>query len=330
MASTENSWHNSYPTAYSNHNRVLGMILAFNYDHIDPLNLIMGQYQSMCEGGWYPTVAVFTTANWSDTMKRYFRQRTFCYRINASIPIIVDVHPPSIGFGLGAEHRRFMGSQLDSHDVFIYHEDDILVKHSHLVAYLAETKKLRIGLGDSAIKDYSIGFQRYRRLVRSPNHHAINSGEQDIFEQDLMEETPNFRPTCIANSPYLVVEGNIHQAMWILTREQVETLQGKCSFLNQSSPSREYMSSFSLFYTKKYHCALIKVIPGDRLTTFVVHHYYQQRHVSWYPVFHSDENIRAGYHYYAQPKVKVDLPPCWSNIYASAFAEQYPPVNPTS
>jgi hypothetical protein len=101
MASTENSWHDSYPTAYSNHNRVLGMILAFNYDHIDPLNLIMGQYQSMCEGGWYPTVAVFTTANWSDTMKRYFRQRTFCYRINASIPIIVDVHPPSIGFGLG-------------------------------------------------------------------------------------------------------------------------------------------------------------------------------------------------------------------------------------
>ena len=109
MASSEDSWHNSYPTAYSNHNRVLGMILAFNYDHIDPLNLIMGQYQSMCEGGWYPTVAVFTTANWSDTMKRYFRQRTFCYRINASIPIIVDVHPQSIGFGLG---------QLDS-DSFI-------------------------------------------------------------------------------------------------------------------------------------------------------------------------------------------------------------------
>ena len=186
------------------------MILAFNYDHIDPLNLIMGQYQSMCEGGWFPTVAVFTTSNWSDTMRRYFRQRTFCYRINASIPIIVDVHPPSIGFGLGqldfilclgernlmmklftlfqmtrlkfllnltckmvlhtiyligAEHRRFMGGVLDNHDVFIYHEDDIVVKHSHLVAYLAETKRLRLGLGDSAIRDYSIGFQRYRRLV---------------------------------------------------------------------------------------------------------------------------------------------------------------------
>jgi hypothetical protein len=77
--------------------------------------------------------------------------------------------------------------------------------------------------------------------IRSPNHHAINSGEQDIFEQDLMEETPNFRPTCISDSPYLVVEGNIHQAMWILIREQVDTLQGKCSFLNQSSPSR-YMT----------------------------------------------------------------------------------------
>jgi hypothetical protein len=68
-----------------------------------------------------------------------------------------------------------------------------------------------------------------------------------------MEETPNFRPTCIANSPYLVVEGNIHQAMWILTREQVETLQGKCSFLNQSSPSRYGSESYCMFFYVSYN-----------------------------------------------------------------------------
>lgn len=131
-----------------------------------------------------------------------------------------------------------MGHELNNHDVFIYHEDDIIVKHSHLVAYLSETKKLRLRLGESAWKDYSIGFQRYRRLGRGNSQHALNYGEQDIFEQDLMEETPNFRPTCIMDSPYLAVEGNIHQAMWIFTRTQVNILQDKCGFLNQSSPSR--------------------------------------------------------------------------------------------
>lgn len=89
------------------------------------------------------------------------------------------------------------------------------------------------------------------------------------------------------------------------------------------------MSSFSLFYTKKYHCSLNKIIPGNRFTTFVVHHFYQQRHVSWYPVFFSDENLRAGYHYYAQPKVKLDMPPCWKDIQASALAEQYGDKLPT-
>lgn len=100
----DDAWLKEYPTAYTSYNRVLGMILAFNYDHIDPLNLIFGQYQSMCEGGWHPTVVVFTTVNWTQTMRRFVRQRTYCYRINGSIPVVVDVHPPAIGFALGIKY----------------------------------------------------------------------------------------------------------------------------------------------------------------------------------------------------------------------------------
>lgn len=101
IAADDLQWLKDFPTAYSERNRVMGMLLTFNFDHIDPLMLIVGQYQSMCEGGWYPTVVIFTTVDWSEMLKRYFRKKTFCYRINASIPIVVDVHPPSIGFGLG-------------------------------------------------------------------------------------------------------------------------------------------------------------------------------------------------------------------------------------
>jgi len=106
--SNDENWLEKYPAAYTSRNRVMGLILAFNYDHIDPLMLIMGQYQSMCEGGWYPTVVVFTTVDWSLEMKSYIRQKTYCQRINGSVPIIVDVHPPSIGFALGTRCKISM------------------------------------------------------------------------------------------------------------------------------------------------------------------------------------------------------------------------------
>lgn len=53
---------------------------------------------------------------------------------------------------------------------------------------------------------------------------------------------------------------------------------------------------------------------------------YQQRHVSWTPVFVGDENLRAGNHYYSNPKVKLNTPACWQSIVDQAQAEQYPPT----
>ena len=49
-----------FPTPNSDNNRVLGFILAFDYNHIDPLMLIFNEYVSMCEAGWDPTVILFT------------------------------------------------------------------------------------------------------------------------------------------------------------------------------------------------------------------------------------------------------------------------------
>ena len=95
-----------YPTPHvEGQNRILGMVLTFNYNHIDPLMLIMGEYQSMCEGGWAPTVVIFTSSNFTVELKRYLRQKTYCYRTNSSVPIIVSVHDPGVGVALGAEHR---------------------------------------------------------------------------------------------------------------------------------------------------------------------------------------------------------------------------------
>lgn len=237
----------NYPTPFTEHNRVIGFLLAFNFYHIDPIIYILNEYTSMCEAGWDTTLVFFTALHWSPAMIRYMKQKSFCYRSQKSIGILVSEHDPSIGIGLGAQHRTYMGDILDDYDVFIYHEDDILFKLSHLNAYLYETKKLHQLLPDGGLWDNTIGFQRYRRLFRG-NDFNMRYGEQDVFEQELLEETPEFSPICIKGEPYIHVQGNTHQAVWVFTRQQVLMLQEKCSFLNQSSPSR-YFQFFLIVVT---------------------------------------------------------------------------------
>lgn len=227
-----------FPAPFTQRNRILSMLLAFNYDHIDPLVMIINEYLSMCEGGWSPTLILHTTVLWSDKLRRYLEAKAFCYRINSTFPILYDIHDPSINIGLGAVHRKFVARELYNHDLFIYQEDDIIVRHSHVAAYLYEMDQLYQLETYDALKHNIIGFQRYRRLLRGDGHHHLNWGEQDIFEQELLEETPSFSHICIKDRPYLRVDGNTHQAMWILTQYQVLMLQEKCSFLNYSNPSR--------------------------------------------------------------------------------------------
>lgn len=82
------------------------------------------------------------------------------------------------------------------------------------------------------------------------------------------------------------------------------------------------MSSFSLFDRKMYHCGLTKILPSERLYTFAVLHYYQQRHVSWTPVIMADENLRAGFHPRAVPRSPISMPACWDSIVKRARQEQ--------
>lgn len=226
-----------YPSPFTKNNRVIGLILAFNFYHIDPIVYILHEYKSMCEAGWDTTIVFFTTVNWSPAMMRYLKQKSYCFRSNSSVKVLISKYNASIGNALGAQHRAYMKNITNDYDVFVYHEDDILFTLSHLNGYLNETKKLHELLPENGLWDHSIGFQRYRRRFRN-NDIKLKFTEQDVFEQELLEETPEFVPICIKNQPYIRVHGNTHQAIWILTRQQVLMFQEKCDFLNQNSSSR--------------------------------------------------------------------------------------------
>lgn len=195
----------NFPAPNTNHNRIMAFILNFNFDHIDPLLLIFNEYVSMCEGGWEPTIILHTTVNWTSTMHRYFRHRTYCYRKGASINIRVDVHDESVSVGLSMKHKAILQQEIDNHDFFVYHEDDIIFKYSHLVAYLNETKTLHNLNPETELQSSVIGFLRYRRELRTELQTAFL--EKDIFEQEWLEERPDIRPKCIKDEPYLLLTG---------------------------------------------------------------------------------------------------------------------------
>eukprot|EP01031_Cornospumella_fuschlensis_P037432 gene37432-45454_t len=115
-----------YPAPFTEHNKVMGLILMFNLVHIDPFILILNEYLSMCEAGWDPTVVVFTAVDWSAQLQRLMRQKVYCYRTGKFVPVVISKHDPSVGTALGAEHRKYMANHMDTIDVFIYHEDDIV------------------------------------------------------------------------------------------------------------------------------------------------------------------------------------------------------------
>ena len=226
----------TFPEPFTPHNRIMGLILAFSNDHVDPMMLIMNEYVSMCEGGWEPTVVIYTTVNWSDALVRFNRQRNFCYRTGKPLNVTVSVHDKSVSIGLAMEHKETLKNELNNYDFFVYHEDDIVFKYSHLVAYLKETRKLAELDPENGLYDNVIGFQRFRRLLRTDVHAPY--GDVDIFESELLEEVPDFRPICFKDVPYILVTGNMHQAIWAFTTIQIHIMQSKCHFMDHKSPSR--------------------------------------------------------------------------------------------
>jgi len=280
------------PAPYTEKNRVLSIISAFNLAHVDSMLLIFQEWVSVCEGGWRPSLLVYTAINWTVEFQSYVKRRTYCSRVNGSLPMAFSWHHPNITIGLPSTHRFQVAQHIDSFDVFVYQEDDILFKFAHLSAYVHETTKLNCILSteqSTNIKgDYKmIGFQRFRRDLRVVPAKVPHFGgwkdewhDENALGQDFLEEVPTFTPVCFNESPYLRVDGNPYQACWVMTREQVLQMQERCAFLNQSAHQREYMASMSIFLKKLWHCGVTKVIPGDKFHVFTIRHYFPGQHKS--------------------------------------------------
>ena len=100
-----------------------------------------------------------------------------------------------------------------------------------------------------------------------------------------------------------------------MTRLQILELQGKCSFLNQTTDDvyvMEYMNSLSIFENSVCplpNCGIKKLVPLNRYSSFTIEHFYatdlevftDRNHF----VFIIEEHIKAGYAQFAKPLMKA-------------------------
>jgi hypothetical protein len=179
------------PGPMSEKNRLLGMVSAANYNHIDPLKFILNEYVAMCESGFEVTIALISHMTWSKSMKEIVYTNTFCYRTGTTIPMQYVVMSDSERQDATLKHslhRKFAKENVNNYDVFLYHEDDTIFTFPHVMAYLRESHQLNTLLaGDNGsnvpfIDDYGIGFVRMRRQLRYGNIHAGNFGAKQIIE----------------------------------------------------------------------------------------------------------------------------------------------------
>lgn len=230
--------------------RILGMVLAFDNSRLEALRRSLENYVFMCEAGWDPTVVIYTTIYYSAEELRRLNYMTYCYRTGSSLPLRFSLHDPSIRFDLAGVHRYTLYAEQDNFDLFVYHEDDMIITLQHVVAYTMETALLEKRFGSNFTSTHSIGFIR---IQREPSPSVIGS--------EVLCEIPRFMRVSIPSPfdrveyPYVQLRIQVHQAMWMLTRSQVKGLQTRCGFMNQTNPGR--LHRFDTFSMHRYFCSLL-------------------------------------------------------------------------
>lgn len=322
------------PRAFSENNRILTLLLSHNLNHFESVNVILSEYVAICEGGWNVTVSMLTHANYTQKLQRLVTHKTYCSRIDQPIKVIYETT-----YNISTS-RTWFAHRLDQADIFIYQEDDMILRFTNIVEWVKQMYFLNQILAPHDMQDRTVGFFRYRRhnALHPPTFSAKDQEnvrdavEEDLINLEFIEEEPSVGYLCLGanqTAPYLYFGGNMHQAFWIFLREQLDYMQKKCSFLNQTmvenqSGTIEYMSDFSVWDTRpsKFNplggCGMTKMMPYQ-VERFVVHHYYPgaRRTHHGHTMYNEIRRVYVG-----NRAFKGRIPPCWQPIVDNALKEE--------
>jgi len=278
---------------------------------------MIDSFRDLCETGAKVTMIIYTTEPYAVEQLHLLNSRTnSCYHPQGDLHLHVKVKPPSLKLHFVDSHRKDFYDNINKYDLFVYSEDDHLIRPTHVIGYLYETARLRRIVGADAFPNYSIGFLRYERDHDRAERHTFDQYE---YENAGLHSFSN--PAL--HDKYIGNRHMPHQGMFMATPEQLEAWKQRCNFheidpeevekgrgnkkegmsaneetngdLDTPIWHREYVSSLRLFANEGIplgNCQVTQLFPADgHFENFMVHHmpdkYYEN------PKFEKDRNFNS-------------------------------------
>ena len=129
----ELSYATLFPPPVQQDRRMLFMLNAYDFNATEShvINTLQ-TLTSWCERGEEIHVALYTTSHELASYVHEKKQRFFCQRLSASLPIAVLEYDKNITINIAGMHRYLVADKIEDYDWFLYTEDDLALTHSHV------------------------------------------------------------------------------------------------------------------------------------------------------------------------------------------------------
>ena len=222
----------------------------------------------MCESGWEVSIIIFTGSVWGLDLKTYMASKTYCYKIKG--PILIQYSTDVFKV-----QKELILNNLNSLDIIVDHDDDVLFKFSHVAAYIHELKciqKSHTSLQHNLLPGFIDYHHNYRPIETVKK---VEWREKNIYMQDTIQEYYNSiypNVACLNGEPYLLynmtaTERSSKQSsmvnkiydqtsgskFWIIDKESLMELKTTCNLFSLQAYTTRIGYTFKNIQDKNYH-----------------------------------------------------------------------------
>jgi hypothetical protein len=282
--------------------RILVAITSFDFSQIPHLEEVLDSYQDLCVTSVSKIdIVIYTTHAYPVSLIDLWNNRInpSC-RFQNVFSMTIIVKPYSMRLFLVDCHRYLFYEKIDEYDLFIYTEDDMIVRPKLIASYMDETERVIDIVGLNKSQDFNVGIVRYEynfpsNVVIDDNtrHSTQNvtrvywehtSKHKVIFPKTRTSKGGASRPV---SDPQLknthIHMTNHHQGMFLVTPYLLKAWKDRpgCEFANvrmhpNHPTQRVWMSSFMMYGYPPGKgpkaCDIQQVIPIDSFGTLNVFH----------------------------------------------------------
>lgn len=232
-------------------------------------------FTGWCEQGDEVHVAVDTASPHLAPYVFAAKQRFFCQRLGASLPLIVSEYDPTIKLRIAGVHRELVAAKLDLYDWFLYAEDDLALRTHHIKYLQRWTPRLAQKGMLPHLMRYEVASLRGISAVNADGERAAQarpSASQRLDAMILDEYPFPIKLSSFHRRQHTLVHvDNPYMAMWFLPRELLRPHVAIPSWLDEvrRHADRNLRVHFATFWLLSHYNF---AVPLQAFADALVHH----------------------------------------------------------